>query len=285
MISRMTNDINLSPDDKHASSILGNKKVLTWGGIAVGVPVAVVLYLFLGGFMARCDGAYPLAMKQVNSCKAVTEKLGEPVEQKLFGRSWGSSSTSGGQSGTAQWSIAVAGPNGSGRYSYAAELHGGAWQVLRASLEVEDKQISVLPCGGEWMEKSIEKGKTSKPLLQAFGEKGTVAAATGKTSVKAGDSCDVSVTPNAEFGKGSPYNCRVVVKCGPKVLYGWESAGYTNCETEEGMPTTANDPWGTATDSDPIVEVDLPRNRVVVRDDNPASTYTIEITWPAPGQE
>jgi hypothetical protein len=108
-----------------------------------------------------------------------------------------------------------------------------------------------------------------------------VAAATGKTSVRAGDACEVSVTPVPAFPKSSPFNCRVIVRCGHKVLYGWEDSGYTNCETEDGMPTRANDPWGTAKDTDPIVEVDLPHNRVVVRDDNPVSTYSIEITWPA----
>ncbi len=144
-----------------------------------------------------------------------------------------------------------------------------------------NEAISVVPCGGEWLAKSIEEGKNSKPLTQAFGQVGTVEEATGATSVKTGDSCEASITPNKEFPASSPFNCRVVVKCGPKVVYGWEGSGYTNCETDKGMPTRANDPWGTAKDTDPIVEVDLPRSRIVVRDDNPDSTYSIKIVFPA----
>jgi len=256
------------------------KKWIAWvGGAILIIGFAVVTQLG-GGIMAKWDGSYEIAMGAINSCKAATEQLGEPIEQRIWGRAAGSSEDRQGQWGTAQWSIPVAGPKGSGQYSYAAEMHGGAWQVLKASLDAGGEQIPVVPCGSEWLAKTIEAAKKSKPLLQSFGQVGTVAAASGRTSVKAGDRCDVSITPDAGFMKTSPTNCRVVVKCGPKVVYGWEGSGYTNCETDRGLPTRAADPWGTAKDTDPIVEVDLPAGRVVVRDDNPDSTYSIEIVWP-----
>jgi hypothetical protein len=276
--------VNISLMSHDGSRKLPAGKVLLWGGVAVAILAGVIIFMGAGGFLARMDGAYGIAMKEINSCKAVTERLGEPIEQKLWGRAWGSSDTRSGQWGNAQWSIPVAGPKASGRYSYAAELHGGSWQIIHASLEVGEERIVVVPCGSQWLAKSIEAGKKSKPLLQSFGQTGTVAQASGRTSVKTGDSCEVSVTPVSDFQKSSPYNCRVVVRCGPKVIYGWEGSGYTNCETDRGIPTRANDPWGTAKDTDPIVEMDLPRSRVVVRDDNPDSTYSIEIVWPAQGQ-
>ncbi len=256
-----------------------------WSGLAIGGPLIAAVVMFAGGSMPRMDGAYGIAMQELNSCSAVTDRLGKPVEQKRWGGTWGSSDTRGGQWGNAQWSIPVAGPKASGRYSYAAELHGGgAWQILRASLKIGEDTINVVPCGDGWLAKTIESGKKSAPLYQSFGEVGTVAKASGRTSVKSGDVCEVSVTPVAGFQKNTQFNCRIIVRCGPKVIYGWENSGYMNCETDRGMPTRANDPWGTAKDTDPMIEVDLPNNRVVVSDDNPESTYTITIVWPAKGK-
>ena len=73
-----------------------------------------------------------------------------------------------------------------------------------------------------------------------------------------------------------------MITCGPTVVYGWEGGGFTTCESEAGRPTRASDPWGTATDSDPIVELDIPMRHLVVRDDNPASTWSVTITWSDP---
>jgi len=274
---------DLSSRGRPSAPVTGRAR--KYRGWVVGIVAAILITfvsLGIGGLLARCDDAYDVAFVQLNSCSAATDRLGQPIEQSVLGCAAGSSETRGGGFGNAQWAVPVHGPAGTGTYNYAAEMHGGSWQLVSAFLEVDGQKLAVFPCGTSWEGIALEAARDAKPLLQAFGRTGVVSAAAGRTSIVPGQNCDVSVTPNAEFRKASPFNCRVVVRCGPTVLYGWEGAGYTTCLTDRGLPTTATDPFGTAEDTDPIVELDIPSRRVVVRDNNPESTWSVEVGWQEP---
>jgi hypothetical protein len=209
-----------------------------------------------GTLLPRCDGAYEPAFKAINACPQAVELLGQDIQQAPLGLSCGSSETGGG-SGRASWSVRVSGSKGSGSYSYAGSSNGSGWKLHRASLEVGDQEISIAPCGA----------MTKDPLNGAVEYQGTVNAANGKTSAKAGDTCTISVSPSPEDARAQGLNCHIKVKCGANVIYGWEGSGVTQCKVEAGKATHANDAQGAALGDDPILSLDLAAKRCKVSDD------------------
>jgi len=257
--------------------------LIGWGALMAGCPIGLAigfLGMTAGGFVAKCDGANELAMKQINSCEAATDILGAPIEQTFFGDAKGSSEQRGGGWGLAIWKIPVRGSRTEGSYSYEADMHAGTWTLTKGWLDASGRKVLVFPCESTWEGQVLKEAAGSEPLAEGLSLEGTVTGVSGRSQASQGQRCLVSVTPNPAFGKESVHNCRITVECGPTVLYGWEKSGYLTCKTDDvGSPTVAADRWGTAEDTDPIVELDVPSRRVVVRDDNPESTWSVEIGW------
>lgn len=239
-------------------------RLLKWLGIAS----AVVLALPLTGLMARCNGGYSLALDALNECKLATGALGTPIEQRAMGLACGSSEESSGGSGNAQWSFGVSGPKGSGTFRYAAESHGGTWQVLAAQLELDDATVSIVPCVALPPE-ALGPDEPLEALTRAYKLEGRVTLAQDYAGLEKDARCQVSIIPSPHFAQGSRYNCHVEVRCGTQVIYGWEGTGYNRCLTEDGQVVSANDPRDTSIEGDPILELDLREKKVVVRDEKP----------------
>jgi len=79
----------------------------------------------------------------------------------------------------------------------------------------------------------------------------------------AGEACAVEVTPVTD----SSFDCRVVVRCGDRVLYGRDEArggtGYNHCGP---VPSLIVDRDVTDDDGDPRLRVDLASGEVVVEE-------------------
>jgi hypothetical protein len=110
---------------------------------------------------------------------------------------------------------------------------------------------------------------------------GRVTNIEGDAPVASGAACTVKVLA-ANVGE---LNCRVIVRCGDKLLYGKSGSGYLTCNMKDGLPTFGRDADGSArskaTDSgDPMFELDLPKERVVVSD-GPSPAYSVEIALTA----
>jgi hypothetical protein len=102
----------------------------------------------------------------------------------------------------------------------------------------------------------------------------TVTATTGEAPVAKGGACTVTVIP-ARAGAG--LNCQVRVQCGEKRIYGRKGVGYLVCGVEGRLPTYGKDEDPTGSGGDPRVELDLPSGRVVVSDEDPNYSVTIEL--------
>lgn len=109
----------------------------------------------------------------------------------------------------------------------------------------------------------------------------TLRSLEGAAPIRRADSpaCSLEIRPEPE---GSNFSCRVLVRCGPAILYGTGTTGYNRCEVEEGAPVRAHDPVA-YTDGDPELRFDLADGTLLVRDDPPegawSATFAIE---PAP---
>ena len=79
--------------------------------------------------------------------------------------------------------------------------------------------------------------------------------------------CSIQVLPDT----ASPeWNCRVIVRCDNRVIYGDPGLGYNVCSTEQGLARAARDtnPTGPS-GGDPRLEMDLRAHRVVVSNETP----------------
>jgi hypothetical protein len=86
-------------------------------------------------------------------------------------------------------------------------------------------------------------------------------------ALEPGTSCDVRVLPIETYS----FSCLIRVTCDGLVLYPDpdQSAGYVECDVEDGQPMAAIDDGYTHADGDPTVSFDRRRLRVTVSDDGP----------------
>jgi hypothetical protein len=91
---------------------------------------------------------------------------------------------------------------------------------------------------------------------------GEVVAAEGTSPVRRGERCRVAIEPN------SMPNAYVRVTCGDLRLYGHDSFGQVQCESEGGRVTRCVDDRTIAFDGDPTLEIDRAR-RAMALDDGP----------------
>ena len=245
-------------------------------GVSVPAILGIAIVPLAGQFMPRCDGGYELAMNALNSCPQAVEALGSPIEQSLLGYACGSSETRGGGFGNAQWMMRVNGPLGSGTFQYAAESHGGNWQLVRAALDTDSGTVRVWPCAGAATTWTDDPGRYER-LRSGFEWRGQIVEISGDAPIAEPTRCEVLVSPAADEFRERGFNCQVKVRCGEHVIYGWEGAGVTRCDTNGARLTGVLDDTGAAENDDPMLEVDLEQRRAIVSDNGDDATYRIVI--------
>jgi hypothetical protein len=85
-----------------------------------------------------------------------------------------------------------------------------------------------------------------------------------------GNTCDLAISP---AGAAEKNNCRVLLTCGGKVVFGAGTGGFEKCTMQNGEPESLVDPYPTPKDTDPELSVDLD-----------AATATLGDTLPGGGQ-
>ncbi len=237
------------------------------------VPLIAVIGMPLFSMGAgSCMGFQQPALQRLRACPRAQELLGDSIGPSFIGLSCGSAETSG-SFGEASWRFPVAGSKARGAYSIVAERRGGPWQFHQAELTVDGQTINVLTCspgaGGG--------GGVVAPQAVV----GAVTSVTGPAPVAQGTQCAVSVMPNQD----GPFNCRLNVTCGGRVLYGGGQSGYTNCSVSPGpggnQAVTAQDTGNTAQDGDPVFDMRLGEGRVTVSDVTPQGLWLIVIQLPS----
>lgn len=116
--------------------------------------------------------------------------------------------------------------------------------------------------------------------IPSVSRSGSVTSVSGDASVSAGAECSVTV----KHGRiGPDINCKVSVKCGDEIIYGWGAAGFARCEVRDGSVVSASDGGVSGDDGDPTLMLDLAARRVSVSDKG-AKTYEIAIDLSEPGK-
>ena len=113
------------------------------GGIYAG---GIVLALFVGGFgFGGFDDVetHAIAIARLNDCAPATAAIGAPIEQTGTG---GGTYESRGAFGTSTWEIDVAGSKRGAVVRYAAEKHGGTWQLTALQMKVDDRVADLASC-------------------------------------------------------------------------------------------------------------------------------------------
>lgn len=105
---------------------------------------------------------------------------------------------------------------------------------------------------------------------------GSVRRVSGQSPVERDDQCTVEVLPASGVGR---FNAQVRVICEGQVIYGGSSLGYLVVGLEEGRPNIGRDDNVTGSRGDPMLELDLADNRVMVADgpSPDAVSYSVEI--------
>lgn len=91
-------------------------------------------------------------------------------------------------------------------------------------------------------------------------------------------SCSLEIRPEPE---GANFSCRILVRCGTRILYGANISGYNHCEIEGGAPVRAHDPVAYV-DGDPELHLDLAEGTLFVRDDPPEGEWRATFSVEAP---
>jgi hypothetical protein len=100
-----------------------------------------------------------------------------------------------------------------------------------------------------------------------------VTSVEGTASVSEGEECELRVQPTDD----PRFNCRVQVRCGEEVLYGFPGAGFNRCAEEAGGFVAARDSYKTRADGDPMMGWDQRQRLVVVMDSEPDFKVTLAL--------
>lgn len=250
------------------------KSPLRMGCLGVIIPLlAGLVFFFVGPILS---GDRPVAMQVLNDCRAAQRALGTPIEVNRLGIPLGDGAINS-RSGMARRSLPVTGSDGWGRYHYFAEKPGDQWVIQHGMLEMEGQHLLVVPCVG-----LVSQSDAEGRLQSGFQDSGPIRDVKGSPPVQRDATCSVTVHRDPDYPDGVPYNCRVVVTCDGKTLYGAsEDTGYVFCHVRDGAPTTAVDAIGSNSapegdSADPMLRMDLPAHEVQVSDDDGWS-FTIDL--------
>jgi hypothetical protein len=171
--------------------------------------------------------------------------------------------------------------------SSEAEYARAQWSAETERAEVADQRVQAVQeqrdaLRGELRSVRAENVFLDRELREAQQEQpfdlvllpGRVRRATGQAPVATGASCTIEVRPNT-----GEHNCRSIVTCGETLVYGTDGQGYNTCGLRDERPSFARDSNITDNDGDPMFELDLARQRIVISDGATAEEleYTIEI--------
>lgn len=230
--------------------------------VAMGVlatPLAVLAF----GQAPSCMGFGPPALQAVNACPSAVAALGSPITQPWVGLSCGNAETED-DDGSASWSMPVVGPNGRGTLDIQAGERGGRWQFGVLTLTAGGRTIDVLGCeaGGTGEQVAI----THRALV------GTVTTIVGEPGVAVGAACSVTVDPSE-----GAQSCRVGVVCGDRTLYGGDTHGYGHCAADARGAITMRDGNPSGVDGDPMLDLRLGANEVVVTDQGERGIWVVTL--------
>jgi len=113
------------------------------------------------------------------------------------------------------------------------------------------------------------------PGFAAVAHTGTVTAAGGLVGVTPEQSCSLRVSP---VPRGT-FNCRLLLTCGARVVYGDGVMGYAHCALIDGVPVRATDTHTTGEEGDPALALDLQRGALHLWDDTPGAV-TLDVAFP-----
>ncbi|NUO52690.1 MAG: hypothetical protein HOV80_27910 [Polyangiaceae bacterium] len=110
-----------------------------------------------------------------------------------------------------------------------------AWRETQPNFRVEVEMESLSQPASGTLE--AEHSDASLPFAKPLTLSSKAASVTGPAPVKAGAACSVALTP----AWGPDQNCRAVVSCGDKVLYGDHVTGFNKCELADNAPSSFDD--------------------------------------------
>jgi hypothetical protein len=120
--------------------------------------------------------------------------------------------------------------------------------------------------------------EVARPGFAPVAHAGTVTAARGLDGVTPGQSCSLRVSP---VPRGA-FNCRLLLTCGARVVYGDGVMGYAHCALVDGAPARAVDTHTTGEEGDPALTLDLQRGALHLWDNTPGAV-TLDVAFPPTG--
>jgi hypothetical protein len=252
-----------------AASGRSPRQVLVRVGAGLVIPL-VIVGIFFAVSMSGGDKAE--ALLSLEGCRESQRALGTPIGVRQLAMPPGVDSNN--NSELARRALPVKGSGGSGRYRYLAEKTGGAWTIRHGALEMDDRYLMVVPCGG-----SVSESDAEGRLNTGYSGTGSVRNVEGPAPVRDGEACTVEVHPDPNFPGTVTFNCRVVVTCGGRAVYGASpDTGYVFCSARDGAPAMAVDSTGTAGErgGDPMLRLNLPGGEILLSDD-PGWSFTIDL--------
>lgn len=245
------------------------RQVMLRAGVGLVIPLGVAGLFFV---VSMVGGDKAEALRSLEQCRESQRALGTPIVARKLAFPPGLDHND--NSELAKRALPVKGSGGAGRYHYLAEEAGGAWVIRHGALHVEDQYFMVVPCGG-----SVSESDAEGILSTGYSGTGSARDVKGTAPVQAGDACTVAIHPDPDFPGTVTFNCRVVVTCGGRALYGaTPDTGYVFCSARNGVPAMAVDSTGTAAGpgADPMLRLNLPGREVQLSDDTGWS-FTIDM--------
>ncbi len=237
------------------------RAILVKGCLGLVIPFAMAMLFFA---MSLSGNDRSPALRALEECRESQQALGSPIEVRWLALPPGGGPDTHDASDTARRVVPVQGSVASGRYTYLAENTHGAWVVRHGAVEVDGQHLAVMPCDGP-----ISESDAEGLLRQGFHGEGRVRETSGSAPVQTGAQCTVEVHRDTRFPDVT-YNCRVVVTCDGRILYGAdESTGYVFCSARDGAPSRAVDGAGSNSGqgTDPMLQLALPDGEVRVSED------------------
>ena len=236
------------------------------GRIAGTLSGVLMLPLFVLAFASApaCMGFGQPALDIVNQCPAAVTALGSPITTSWLGLSYGNAETED-DDGTANWTFPIAGPRGRGSLDVLARERSGRWQFGRMLLTTGGHSIDVVACaaGGTGAVVAITHRELS----------GTVTTIVGAPGVVQGASCTVTIDPSEGV-----QTCHVTVACGGTTLYGAGGGGFGHCAVDANGAPLMRDGNPSSVDGDPMLDLHVATNEVVITDQNAQGTWVVTVT-------
>jgi hypothetical protein len=116
------------------------------------------------------------------------------------------------------------------------------------------------------------------PFDEVVARKAKVTSKTGAPPFGAA-ACDLRISPG--YSKG--HNCRIVLSCGGRAVYGGGTGGFADCALVAGRPVSFVDAYPTPSDGDPELNCDLDAATATLGDTSKSgATYSVTFALSAP---